>query len=62
MKSKLFQIIALIFLIANFSNGQYIPFVEEGKFWIYKSHENPDLPAPIFGHAITFKGDTIINL
>lgn len=42
-------------------HGQYIPMVEEGKFWIYLNYSDIDHPAPVSGHAITFQGDTIIN-
>ena len=35
--------------------------MEEGKFWIYKNHENPDSPSAVSGHAITILGDTSIN-
>lgn len=53
--------IILLILIANVVHGQYTPFVEEGKFWIYKNHLSQELPSSISGHAITFSGDTIIN-
>lgn len=56
-------LISLILIANNLLTGQYIPFVEEGKFWIYLNYStsNPDLPKPVSGHAITFSGDTVIN-
>ncbi len=61
MKIKPYQLILLIFFTPTLLNGQYTPFVEEGKFWIYENHLNSDFPSAISGHAITFLGDTIIN-
>lgn len=54
-------IIALFFSPLNKLLAQYIPMVEEGKFWIYQQQENQDFWTPISGFAITFLGDTIIN-
>ena len=54
-------IILFFSLRTNILFGQYIPIVEEGKFWIYLNHWDEDHPAAISGHAITFLGDTVIN-
>jgi hypothetical protein len=54
-------IVLLFSLLPNAAEGQYIPVVEEDKFWIYLQHEDIDHPSPVAGHAITFQGDTIIN-
>ena len=58
---QFFTLVSLILLNNTLLTGQYIPFVEEGKFWIYLNYANPDLPNPYSGHAITFLGDTTIN-
>ena len=58
---QLFTLITLILLNSTILTGQYVPFVEEGKFWIYLNYSNPDFPDPASGHAITILGDTIIN-
>lgn len=45
------------------AQGQYIPMVEEGKYWIYKNYSSDyEPPQAVSGHAITFLGDTVINL
>lgn len=61
MKLKPIFIIVLLYLPVNHLFAQYIPMVEEGKFWIYIEHSNYDFPSPESGHAITFLGDTTIN-
>lgn len=61
MKIKFHQIFVLFFLASNLTIAQYTPFVEEGKFWIYRNHQDPDFSSPTSGHAYTFLGDTIIN-
>ena len=61
MLNKILQIIFLTFLLNNSLIGQYIPLVEEGKFWIYLNYADPDYPQAVSGHAITFIGDTLIN-
>lgn len=61
MKRKFLPIITLFAFVINYLHGQYIPIVEEGKFWIYLNHIDEDHPVPVSGHAITFQGDTIIN-
>lgn len=58
---KLFTLVLLTILYSNAVVGQYIPLVEEGKFWIYKNYLSSDSPKAISGHAITFLGDTVIN-
>ena len=60
MKLKILTIIFLG-LVPTWSPAQYIPMVEEGKFWIYLNHFDSDHPVAVSGHAITFQGDTIIN-
>jgi len=62
MKLNSLILIALFVFSLQLLNGQYIPMVEEGKFWVYTNHQLPaDFPSPISGHAITFQGDTVIN-
>ncbi len=61
MNLKNVLIISFFFLPFNLLLAQYIPMVEEGKFWIYNVHSNSDFPSSESGHAITFLGDTIIN-
>lgn len=58
---KLFRIIPLLLVLCGNLQAQYIPLVEEGKFWIYRNYQNSDMPRSESGHAITFRGDTIIN-
>lgn len=55
-------ITVLLFCLApGMIQGQYIPIVEEDKFWIYLHHWDEDHPEAVSGHAITFQGDTVIN-
>jgi len=61
MKLESLGIIFLFSFVSNMLHGQYIPIVEEGKFWIYLNHFDSDHPVAVSGHAITFQGDTIIN-
>lgn len=61
MKLESICLILLFFFASNILHGQYIPIVEEGKFWIYLNHQDEDHPSPVSGHAITFEGDSIIN-
>ena len=60
---KVINSVTLFLLLTTIMNGQYTPFVEEGKYWIYLnySQSNADFPEPISGHAITILGDTIVN-
>lgn len=60
---KFFELIIILLLSNSIASGQYIPIVEEGKFWIYLNYDtsNLDFPDPVSGHAITFLGDTLIN-
>jgi hypothetical protein len=53
--------ILLFSLVSNMLQGQYIPIVEEDKFWIYLYCWDEDHPQAVSGHAITFQGDTVIN-
>lgn len=61
MKLKSLNLIALFLFAVTSISAQYLPFVEEGKFWIYTNHFQSDMPSAISSHAITFKGDTLIN-
>ena len=61
MGLKLVTLTTLLFLSLNQLQGQYIPLVEEGKFWIYNIQAISDFPSSESGHAITFLGDTTIN-
>lgn len=64
MKHSLHLKIAFILLaqlVSHLAISQYIPMVEEGKFWIYLNHIDSDHPVAVSGHAITFEGDTIIG-
>ena len=58
---KAIVILLFLFLAPTLTKGQYLPIVEEGKFWIYLSHIDEDHPSPTYGFAITLEGDTIIN-
>lgn len=58
--------LAFIFLLSfspKMLKGQYIPMVEEGKYWVYLNYyiSSDEDYVPVSGHAITFEGDTIIN-
>ena len=57
--------LVFIFLLSfgpKMLQGQYIPMVEEGKYWIYLNYYiSGDNLLPVSGHAITFESDTIIN-
>lgn len=48
------------FFTTNLS-GQYIPLVEENKYWFYNTNDGGDIPHTISGYLIFFKNDTIIN-
>lgn len=54
--------ITIILVIATFLemlNAQYMPLVEESKYWIY--YDFQARPRPTTGFLITIKGDTILN-
>ncbi|MBK9105983.1 MAG: T9SS type A sorting domain-containing protein [Saprospiraceae bacterium] len=62
MRPESFVIIFLLSFAPKMIQGQYIPMVEEGKYWIYLNYYiSGDHLLPVSGHAITFEGDTIIN-
>lgn len=61
MKLESLAFFFLFALVSNSLHGQYIPIVEEDKFWIYLYHWDEDHPEAVSGHAITFQGDTVIN-
>jgi len=61
MKFKLVALILLLSFSTTDLAAQYIPFVEEGKFWFYMRHDNLDYPSAYSGYAISLLGDTIIN-
>lgn len=62
MKHGSLFIIFLLTISSKMVQGQYIPMVEEGKYWIYLNYYiSGDNNLPVSGHAITFEGDTIIN-
>lgn len=61
MKPESLAIVLLLSLLSINLSGQYIPIVEEGKYWIYLNCFDEDHPVPVTGHAITFHGDTIVN-
>lgn len=61
MKPESISIVVLLSILSINLSGQYLPIVEEGKYWIYLNHWDSDHPVAVSGHAITFQGDTIIN-
>jgi hypothetical protein len=61
MKQKLFTLLLISSIAVKPSYGQYIPIVEEGKYWIYLNHFDGQPPMPVSGHAITLQGDTLVN-
>ncbi|MBK9104532.1 MAG: T9SS type A sorting domain-containing protein [Saprospiraceae bacterium] len=61
MKAHFLPLLLIFSFLSNGASGQYIPMVEEGKFWIYLNHFDSDHPVPVTGHAITLQGDTIVN-
>ena len=62
MRLKPLVILLFLFLFSKTIQGQYIPMVEEGKYWIYLNYFiQLDDFLPVSGHAITFQGDTVIN-
>ena len=61
MKLQSLLFILLFSFAPSMSKGQYIPMVEEGKYWIYLDCFDGQPPMATRGHAITFQGDTMIN-
>lgn len=61
MKLQCLLFILLFAFAPSMSKGQYIPMVEEGKYWIYLDYLDGQPPMAATGHAITFQGDTVIN-
>ena len=62
MRPKSLVLIFLLSFAPKMLQGQYIPMVEEGKYWIYLNYYiSGDNFLPVSGHAITIEGDTIIN-
>ena len=62
MRLKPLVILLFLFLFSKTIQGQYIPMVEEGKYWIYLNYYiSGDDFLSVSGHAITFQGDTVVN-
>ena len=61
MKLEWLVTVLLFSLAPTLAEGQYIPMVEEGKYWIYLNHFDGQPPRATTGLAITFQGDTVIN-
>jgi type IX secretion system substrate protein len=62
MKLRIFKILIvtiLTFFQSNILNAQYLPLVEESKYWIYYDFQKR--PRPTTGFLITIKGDTIVQ-
>ena len=58
------KLLLFLFVIGTFSsklNAQYLPLVEEDKYWIYNSYFNTDMPSIGSSHLIHFEGDTLIE-
>ena len=63
MKPESLAFIFLFLFGPKLLQGQYIPIVEEGKYWIYLNYyisAHEDL-LPVSGHALSFEGDTTVN-
>lgn len=41
--------------------AQYLPFVDENKFWVYNHYNDADVPAIISGFLVRFEGDTLMS-
>ncbi|MBK8700769.1 MAG: T9SS type A sorting domain-containing protein [Saprospiraceae bacterium] len=41
--------------------AQYLPFVDENKFWIYNHYNDADIPAVTSGFLVRFEGDTLMS-
>ncbi|MBP6680266.1 MAG: hypothetical protein KA166_03685 [Saprospiraceae bacterium] len=61
MKLQSLLFILLFSFAPSMSKGQYIPMVEEGRYWIYLDCFDGQPPMATRGHAITFQGDTVIK-
>ncbi len=61
MKRKALQLLAFFLLALSQLSAQYIPLVEEDKFWIYSVDLGGDFPAVVSSHAITFRGEVVLN-
>ena len=62
MKKTLFLPIILTFVASiqsAFLNAQYLPLIEESKYWIYYDFQKR--PRPTTGFLITIKGDTVVQ-
>lgn len=58
---KIFLILMLTVFNMGSTFGQYIPMVNENKFWIYKNYYSNDKPNLTSGYLINFEGDTTIQ-
>ncbi|MEO7174692.1 MAG: T9SS type A sorting domain-containing protein [Saprospiraceae bacterium] len=62
MQQILKSILGIIFLFnCAVSQAQYIPMVEENKYWIYQSYYSNESNNIASGYSIKFKGDTTVN-
>ena len=55
------NIIIILIIVASLKmlTAQYLPLVEESKYWVYNDFQGR--PRPTTGFIITIKGDTILE-
>ena len=54
-------ILLFISFYQGYLSAQYIPMVEEGKYWIYLNYTNADRPKPNQAYVLYFKDDVLID-
>ncbi len=59
MKNAATLLFFLLFAVS--AKAQYIPMLEENKYWIYSTYNDSDNPHCISGHLVTIEGDTFIS-
>jgi len=60
MKTKIFFLVMAIVYFSS-ANAQYLPLVEEDKYWILLVNFGSDFPNAASGHLLHFEGDTLID-
>jgi hypothetical protein len=53
--------ILIVTTFASLGQQNYIPFIEESKYWIYNQTDGADIPNSIGTFILTFGSDTMVN-